>query len=535
MTARVPAWSPLHAFVSVSLLLLVASAVLLVRPAPAQVVDAWLHYTPLDAYAGQASTRLRGMGAIEVATWDDQVRIDPFGYGRNPAGLLRSRDSSVVETPFSYADFEDEYFDQSNSAVQRGMAVHGEFRPDGKKWAIGVDIDYSSVSSSRHDTPCPTPDDCRFIRDFDLPVSPSLSPEPADQTFGAGVRSPWLAASYAREFFDGVTLGARFGYRSETEDRRVIDPYDLDVTSDATELTGGALWVLPVANRIANLSAWGQYVSHNVTGRSTSPLNEDEYDWDRPQVAYGAALQIRKGDWLHGIVDGRHRSFDGETVARINWAPQFYMNPFPSNTDPNNVFKRTWSASLSGLRHNEASTQWMIAYPGKPLRLGLRYGYFREYEWIRANEVVIPTVNELDVKRQGYRFAGGLSMDVGEKKGVVAAEARISREFREDFTDVIDDLSFITYTYHFGGEYRVKNWLPARAGVQLIRHDPDRQDGIAPLKGAGLTLGAGYFWSAFQWRIDAAYEHYHFRSSPYDPAEEVGFGNRASLFIQRAF
>ncbi|HEU5310132.1 MAG TPA: hypothetical protein VFV24_01640, partial [Candidatus Eisenbacteria bacterium] len=178
MTARVPAWSPLHAFISVSLLLLVASAVLLVRPARAQVVDAWLHYTPLDAYAGQASTRLRGMGAIEVATWDDQVRIDPFGYGRNPAGLLRSRDSSVVETPFSYADFEDEYFDQSNSAVQRGMAMHGEFRPDGKKWAIGVDIDYSSVSSSRHDTPCPTPDDCRFIRDFDLPVSPSLSPEP---------------------------------------------------------------------------------------------------------------------------------------------------------------------------------------------------------------------------------------------------------------------------------------------------------------------------------------------------------------------
>jgi hypothetical protein len=531
--ARVPAWSLLRALVPASLLLLLAAS-LLVRPARAQVMDAWLHYTPLDAYAGQASTRLRGMGAIEVATWDDQVRIDPYGYGRNPAGLLRSRDSSVVETPLSYGDFEDQYYDQSHSAVQRGASLHAEFRP-GRKWAAAVDVDYSSVSSSRHDTPCPTPDDCRFIRDFDLPVSPELTPVTGDRTFGAGVRSPWMALSYAREFFDGVTLGARVGYRHENEDRRLLDPYDLNVSSDAAELTGGATYVLPVADRMASLSAWGQYVKHSVVGRSVSPLNDDEYDWNRPQVAYGAALHIRRGDWLTGIIDGRHRSHDGEEIARINWAPQFYMNPFPSVTDPANVFARTWSAFLSGLRHNEVSTQWMVGMSGKPVRLGLRYGYFRQYEWIRPNEVVLPTVNELDVKRQGYHFAGGLSLDLPDKNGVVAAETRIAREFREDFTDVIDDLSYITYTYHFGAEYRVKDWLPARAGVQLIRHDPDRADGIAPLKGAGVTLGAGYFWTAFQWRIDAAYEHYHFRSSPYDPAEEVGFGDRVSLFIQRAF
>jgi hypothetical protein len=531
--ARAPAWTPLHALAWTSLLLLL-TAVFVVRPARAQVVDAWLHYTPLDAYAGQASTRLRGMGAIEVATWDDQLRIDPYSYGRNPAGLLASRDSSVVEAPFSYADFEDHYFDQSHSAVQRGASARSEFRPGGK-WAAAVDIDYSSITASRHAAPCPTPDDCRFTRDFDLPVSPSLEPVTQGRTFAAGVRTPWVAVSYAREFFDGVTLGARVGYRHETEDRRVIDPYDLDVSSDAAELTGGAQWTLPVASRMANLSAWGQYVKHSVVGRSISPLNDDEYDWDRPQVAYGAALQVRRGDWLHAIVDGRHRSHDGEEIARINWAPQFYMNPFPSETDPANVFNRTWSAFLSGLRHNEASTRWMIGYPGKPVRLGLRYGYFRQYEWIRPNEVVLPTVNELDVRREGYRFAGGLSMDLPERNGVVAAEARIAREFREDFTDVIDDLSYITYTYHFGAEYRVKDWFPARAGVQLIRHDPDRQDGIAPLKGAGVTVGAGYFWSAMQWRIDAAYEHYHFRSSPFDPAEELGFGDRVSLFIQRAF
>jgi hypothetical protein len=531
--ARVPAWSSLHALVFVSLLLLLA-ATFLARPARAQVVDAWLHYTPLDAYAGQASTRLRGMGAIEVATWDDQVRIDPYGYGRNPAGLLKSRDSSVVETPISYGDFKDQYYDQSHSAVQRGASLNGEFRPGGK-WAVGVEIDYTSVTASRNDTPCPTPDDCRFIRDFDLPVSPELSPSTAGQTFGAGVRSPFLAVSYAREFVDGLTFGARVGYRHENEDRRISDPYDLDVASDAAELTGGALWVLPVGNRMASLSAWGQYVKHSVVGQSVTPLNDDEYDWNRPQVAYGAALHIRRSEWLTGIIDGRHRSHDGEEIARINWAPQFYMNPFPSDTDPQNVFNRTWSAFLSGLRHNEVSTRWMIGMPEKPVHLGLRYGYFRQLEWIRPNEVVLPTVQELDVRREGYRFAGGLSLDLPEKKGVVAAEARIAHEFREDFTNVVDDLSFVTYTYHFGAEYRVKDSLPIRAGVQSIRHDPDRADGIAPLKGAGVTLGAGYFWTAMEWRIDGSYEHYHFSSSPYDPAEEIGFGDRLSLFIQRAF
>ena len=69
----------------------------------------------------------------------------------------------------------------------------------------------------------------------------------------------------------------------------------------------------------------------------------------------------------------------------------------------------------------------------------------------------------------------------------------------------------------------------------LIRLDPNRQDASAPVKGAGLTLGLGYFWNALQWRIDASYEHYHFDSAPDDPADEIGYGDQGYLFIQRAF
>jgi hypothetical protein len=69
----------------------------------------------------------------------------------------------------------------------------------------------------------------------------------------------------------------------------------------------------------------------------------------------------------------------------------------------------------------------------------------------------------------------------------------------------------------------------------VIRHDPNSKDANAPFKGIGLTAGAGYYWTALEARIDLSYAHYHFRHSPGDPSEEVGFGDRMSLSIQRLF
>lgn len=501
--------------------------------ATAQVADAWLRYTPVDAYAGARSSRLEAMGGIEVSVPDEQSLIDPYHYGANPAALLMARDTSLVLIPAIYQNFDDTYFTESHSAVGRGAGMHAEFRPK-PRWAIGLDLDYGALDASRHDL-CPSPGDCRFIRDFDLPVAPEMEPVTEDRTFGAGVRAPMAAVTYARNFFGDLALGARFGYRHESEDRRLLTPYDLDVTSDAAEFVGGAYYPLPFFGGIASVSAWGQYVSRSVVGRSESSLNDDEYDWDCPQVGFGGAIYIRKGDWLQGIIDGRHRSSDGEEIARVNWAPQFFMNPFPSENDPENVFNRTWTAFESGLRHNEGSTRWLIGLSGKPVHLGLRYAYFRQYEWILPNEVVLPTVDLLNVKRIGYRFAGGLSLGGGDGQGVVAMEARIAREYREDFTQEVPDLSIMTYTYHFGAEYPVRRDLPVRAGFELIQHDPNRDDLFAPLKGIGATVGLGYFWNALGSQIDGSYAHYHFSYSPGDPSQEIGYGDRFTLSIQRRF
>jgi hypothetical protein len=509
-----------------------AAGVLHSAPATAQVAQAWLRYTPIDAYAGQASSRLAGMGGIEVATQDDQSLFDPYHYGFNPAALLMARDTSVVRVPAGYADFDDSYYGFAQSAVGRGAGLHAEFRP-GRKWGIGLDLDYGALDASRNDL-CPAPDDCRFIRDFDLPVAPEMAPVTTNRTFGAGVQTPRFAATYTRTFFNEVALGFRFGYRHEDEERRITTPYPLNMTSSATEFAGGALYALPMWGRIASLSAWGHYVSSNVTGKSESPFNDDTYDWDRPQVGFGGSVYVKKGDWLEGIIDGRHRSFDGEEVVSVNWAPQFFMNPFPSQTDQENVFKRKWSAFLSGLRHNEGSTRWLIGLSGKPVHVGLRYAYFRQYEWITPNEVVLPTVDPLNVKREGYRFAGGLSLGT-EGQGLVAVETRIAHESRQDLINEVPDLSIITYTFHFGGEYPIRPGLPLRGGVELLRHDPNRSDSYAAVKGIGITAGAGYFWNALGSRLDVSYAHYHFHHSPEDPSEEIGSGNQFILALQRLF
>src|SRR5206468_2550302 len=144
------------------LVLLLSVVALDASRAAAQIADAWLRYTPVDAYAGSRSTRLEGMGSIQVAVEDDQNLIDPYHYGRNPAALLMSRDTSVVVIPTSYQNFDDRYYGMSHSAVGRGMGFRGEFRPT-PRWGMAAEVDYGVLSASRHDLG-PDPNDCRFLR-----------------------------------------------------------------------------------------------------------------------------------------------------------------------------------------------------------------------------------------------------------------------------------------------------------------------------------------------------------------------------------
>jgi hypothetical protein len=505
---------------------------LIPAPGGAQIADTWLHATPIEARGGWRSTRLLAMGDLQLAAAEGFDRLNPFDYGNNPAGLLGARDTSWVEQSSEYQDFENSYYGQFNSAVLRRSGARGAVRGGGV-WALGVEVAVASVSASRHEE-CPTPDQCRFIRDFDIPLAGSSQPVLGDRTLGAGVRYPSVALSYARRMRSWLTLGLRYGYRDESEDRHLADPYDLDAGAVANEYTGGAVIRVPGTAGKVQLSGYGQFIQNTVTAESQSAFNDDEYDWYRPQVGYGAQLVVHAG-MVRGVADGRHRSYDGEQVARVNWAPQFFLNPLPSETGEEFVFRRRWSSFLSGLRHNEASTRWILRLPGSPLHVGLDYAVYRQFQWIRPNPNVLQMALPLDVRRLGYRAGSGISLELPDGEGAVGAEVRMARDFRADLSNGLPDIATSTLTYHFGAEYKVIASVPLRAGVVLVRYDPDRRDGLPPNKGVRLSGGAGFYWDALGSQIEATMAHEHFRNAPLDPSDELGFGDHLILSITRLF
>jgi len=501
------------------------------RAAVAQVAEAWLHATPIEALSTWQSARLTAMSGLTVSTEDRFSRLNAYEYGRNPAGLVGLRDTSWAEQGSEYQDFDDGYYGENHSAITRKSGLRGAVQHT--NWALGLDFVYAALSASRHDL-LTTPDNGRFIRDFDIPFATSFQPIGADRTIGARVVYPGVAVTYARRAFQGITLGGRFGYREETEARRVADPYDLDTHAKSTEYSAGAMIRPPHIGHVVRLGGFFTYLNNEVLAESESPLNDDSFDWDRPTLAYGAELIVGTGR-VRGIIDGRHRSYDGEQVAQINWAPQFFMNPFPSTTDPRFVFKKRWSSFLSGVRHNEVSTRWMVSLPWLPAHAGAEWGYYREFEWIRPNPDVLQLAFPLDVKRNGYRAAGGLAIDLPGADGQIAAEVHMAREFRNDFLNQVPDVAMSEMSYHLGAEYRALSWLPLRAGVALLRNDPDRHDFNAPYKGIRVSGGAGYYWRALGAQIDAAYAHDHFHHAPLDPSREIGSGDQAVLTLSRLF
>jgi hypothetical protein len=147
----------------------------------------------------------------------------------------------------------------------------------------------------------------------------------------------------------------------------------------------------------------------------------------------------------------------------------------------------------------------MLDLPGTPMHVGMRYTYYREYQWTHPIPDVLSPMLPLDVRRLGYRGAGGVSFDLAEGAGTVAMELQMAREHWAEWAEergaaapanAIPDVSIGDVSYHFGAEYRAKPWLPLRAGVVLRRYDFDRRDGNPPYRGIRLSVGAAYRWEA---------------------------------------
>jgi hypothetical protein len=503
--------------------------------AQAQIAEAWSRASSVDVSGAPISARLEAMGSLAVSVEDHDNRVNAYAFSDNPAALLSDQDSSSIEQTSRYDRFMDDYYGLSHSVVQRRSGFRAALRTN-HTWVLGLEAEYGGLNASRHDL-FPSPDNGRFIRDFDIPFPADFDPSVGDHTIAATTVLPRVGITYGRIFLKKVTLAGRFRYRHENESRSVPNPYEINLTSTHTELAGGALVNGKIAGAQVTLSGNAAWAGNHVRGLSDGPFNDDHYDWNRPEVSFGGQLGIRYKGWLRGIIDGRHRSHDGEEIAEVNWAAQYFLNPLPVN--PNNpsesVFKKKWSALLSGLRRNEAASRWMIDLPGTPAHIGLRYRYYRELQWIHTDPTVLTSARDLDVRRLGYQADAGVSLDLPEGRGLLGTEVHLAREGRTDHTGVLPEISSTLQTYHFGAEYRALSWLPLRGGFVLIRQDPDRKDGNPPVKGSRVTAGVGYFWRFINSQIDAAYAREHLRYTPGDPSRETVITNGASLVLRYLF
>lgn len=529
-----------------SLRLLLAAGVLLAPlPGRAQLADAWLHTSPFDSDLRPFSARLAAMGGLEISVVDPQNRIDAYRYSDNPAGLYADTDSSQLEQYSRYDQERQLYFGERHSAERRGSGVRSVVQ-HGSGWTLGIDGEYGSFNASQHDL-FPGPDEGRFIRDFDLMYPNDLLGVSGDRTISASVEAPRLGLTYSRPLIRALVIGMRFGYASESETPHgTPEQYTIQHDLTAYQLTGGALYDLRAGLLRTTVGGHIGYSSDKVEGTNESPLNQDSYDWSRPLVYYGGQAVIRYGTWVHGIIDGRHRSYDGEGIARVNWAPQFYLNPLPADNHDYNIFKREWSAFLSGLRRNEGSTRWLVDIKGTPAHVSASYLTYREYEWLRPNALVITVVRDLDVRRTGHEIAGGVSVDLPENRGLLAAEVHVVRGRREDFTralgDSLRDIRPETISYHFGAEYRPVAWLPLRAGLVALRDDPDRLEGSVqkrphtpPVKGTRLTAGFGYDWAWIGTHLDVAWAHEHLSGAPGSLSGEIRSGDTIAIAARYLF
>jgi len=508
----------------------------------AQVAQAWSNDTPLDAYSYWKGARVLAMGDLSVAVEDDRNPFNPYGYSGNPAGLLTARDTSWAEQNSNYRDYFDTYYGRSHSVVGRTASMRFGWLA-GTKWAVAGDVEYGNLKASRHDEGT-VEDQSRFIRDFDVSLPDYFIPRTGDRTIGAGVEYPTGGLTYARKFRSWFTLGGRFSYRAEQEDRKILnDPYDFDDKSEATEFSGGVLFHPAFFREEVRVGVFASWTGNTLTGISTSGLHEDTYDLSRPLVNWGGQIEVLHG-WLHGIVEGNHHSYDGEQIAHVNWAPQFFLNPYPSVVDQTFIFKKEWTTGLVGLRHNEFKTRWMADIPGTPMHVGARYSYYREYQWSRPLPDVLSPLLPIDLKRLGYDGAGGVSFDLPDKNGTVALEVQLARENRADYTlenapappsPPIPDVNMGRVSYHFGAEYKALPWLPLRAGVALRRYDPDRGDGYAPFRGTRLSVGAAYRWNALGILFDGSYSHEQFHTTPGNPWGEIGKSDMGTLSLQYLF
>jgi hypothetical protein len=260
------------------------------------------------------------MGSMRVSVPDENNEINLLDFGRNVIGELDDKPTSHIDaysgprrwydqtTP---ADLDEDFrtfpaFFKYNALPSPNNAL-GEIFVEGSTGERLITEDF------RHR--------------FRLPVEDSHR---HDGKLLIGDLWPGVGRPLCAPFRDWLAAGARaaYGHEKETRDRTNLylinhnaDDWGLDLSLAGTVVKEAG----PLRNLVLGTNV--HLIQTNIDGLSKDDLHVDEFTWERPSWGLDVHALGDVYDWIHGGLNIRYKSFDGQEVMDQNWSAQFPLNP----------------------------------------------------------------------------------------------------------------------------------------------------------------------------------------------------------------
>ena len=464
MTARLgKSWPAAGAF-----LVLAVAPLVLTDPCGASVIEQIMaeEGLPVAEIEGPGSTRLDGMGRLELVIPDENNEINLLDYGGNLAGTIFDKDHWSLETWTRYHNL---LLDPRDPTRRRFRFLSGGTRVVYRKAdqrAIGAAVNYQRLEAS---------------------------PVTGDDV---AVRGPVTEAFYNERPFSWLAAAVSLGLNSENEDRVSEDVFSVRHRQGRIEGQVGLAFLLGSYR----LGATWDFRRGEITGTSRDPaaFHSDQFVWKRPEDTFSAQAVFLPDGPVRGGAFVRRKAFEGGETARLRWSDRF----------PDNGSRENFALETTSFLEEEESTTY-----------GTRWFYELGATWrlggllsgASGSTLVTEGVNfkgsrragetDFDSRRLGAG-ASGLFLDRRLQAGV---EAYLERgDLTESSVRAAVDRSWQTRSLRVGAEMFWTKSFVVRGGLVTEDLDLDVDRPASRHRGFLYTLGASYLPRGGLWQLDGA-------------------------------
>ncbi|MBU1700512.1 MAG: hypothetical protein KJ970_02905 [Candidatus Eisenbacteria bacterium] len=450
------------------LFLTILLGILLLGECHASIIDYFLEQEGFEVgrYSGPGSTRLDGMGRLELVIEDENNEINLSDYGGNGAGVILDKDRWSVET---WSQFGNRLQDPREQTRRR--FVTGSFGTDiiyrlqGKR-AYGLYGDWRRLQGSRN--------------------------------YGDvyEVKGSTWHLFYNERPFSWMAAAITYGGVAENEDRVSDDVFSL---KHRVSRPKGQVALAFLINRFQAGWTW-DFLRGNINGKSrdAAAFHTDTFTWYRPLNTMGFQLVYHQSEDLQGGVFIRTYKIDGAEKAEISWSDRF----------PDNGGRQNFQIETTSFIENEdyriLGTRWLYKLKDR-YRLGA--SITQESRSWRVEEGVNfkGTRRAEDVESDAVRLGLGASATFLRDRVQVGIEGYLergdmtSREMRD-----VADRSWEDLSVRLGGEVFWKRNLVLRAGAIFESLDLDVDLPATRQNGTLYTVGASYLPRGGLFQLDGA-------------------------------